>query len=212
MSRNRSILKKLADTPPRGQQGTPGSSNPPQADRIPNPPSINTHELTTEAPPCTCGASSLPRALIAHKAECPWGARYRNFATQKQAAHFMVDVREPSSADHFHVPVDVEAELSSWWRQQAEDEIARTAPKAAEYGSRDLIEIGRDLARAMGLGEIHDQWAAELGIYFYLRGKLARWTEAVVRGETPSDDTLFDIGVYVRMAQRVRAAGGWPTA
>jgi hypothetical protein len=25
-----------------------------------------------------------------------------------------------------------------------------------------------------------------------------------------SDDSLFDIGVYVRMAQRIRHSGGWP--
>jgi hypothetical protein len=32
----------------------------------------------------------------------------------------------------------------------------------------------------------------------------------VLRGDRPSDDTPYDIGVYVRMAQRVRDVGGWP--
>lgn len=103
----------------------------------------------------------------------------------------------------------LEAELSDWWLGLARDEIARTVPKAIEYGSTDLVDIGRDLADCLGR-RVTDEVAAELGIYFYLRGKLARWRDAIIRGERPSDDTLFDIGVYVRMAQRVRVAGGWP--
>lgn len=101
------------------------------------------------------------------------------------------------------------ADLGSWWEGKARDEIERTVPKAVEYGSTDLVDIGRDLARCAGR-EVTDEEAAELGIYFYLRGKLARWTDAVIRGVRVSDDTLFDIGVYVRMAQRVRSHGGWP--
>ena len=33
---------------------------------------------------------------------------------------------------------------------------------------------------------------------------------AIRRGEFVSDDTLFDIGVYVRMVQRMRETGNWP--
>lgn len=100
-------------------------------------------------------------------------------------------------------------ELEQWWGERAEDEIMRTVPKAIEYGSGDLIEIGRDLASLMGR-EVNDQDAAELGIYFYIRGKMARWADAIRRGAPISDDTLFDLGVYTRMAQRVRSHGGWP--
>lgn len=101
------------------------------------------------------------------------------------------------------------AELERWWGERAEDEIVRTVPKAVEYGSGDLVEIGRDLANLMGR-QVTDQEAAELGIYFYMRGKFARWADAIARGVPVSDDTLFDLGVYVRMAQRVRSHGGWP--
>lgn len=101
--------------------------------------------------------------------------------------------------------------LRDWWLDQAHREIAATVPKAEEYGSTDLVEIGRNLATLMGR-EVTDEEAAEIGIYFYLVGKMARWTDAVKRGDRPSDDTLFDIGVYVRMAERVRFAGGWPVA
>lgn len=106
-------------------------------------------------------------------------------------------------------PVSEVDRLAAWWHERARDEIDRTVPKAIEYGSTDLVDIGRDLARCMGR-TVTDQEAAELGIYFYIRGKLARWTDAVVRGEQVSDDSLFDIGVYARMAQRVRSHGGWP--
>ena len=41
-------------------------------------------------------------------------------------------------------------------------------------------------------------------------GKMARWTDAIRTGRRVSDDTLFDLGIYVRMVHRVRAVGGWP--
>jgi hypothetical protein len=101
------------------------------------------------------------------------------------------------------------AELGDWWMDLAKEEVDKVVPKAVEYGALDLIDIGRDLARTAGR-EVSDEEAAEMGIYFYIRGKLARWTDALVRNDRPSDDTLHDLGVYVRMAQRVRATGAWP--
>lgn len=122
-------------------------------------------------------------------------------------------ISDTSSAD----PIDIgrnlakaaEEELAEWWRDKAEAEIDQTVAKAIEYGSTDLIDIGRDLAR-IAKREVSDEEAAEMGIYFYLLGKLSRWRSAIERGDRPSDDTLLDIGVYVRMAQRVRSHGGWP--
>lgn len=104
---------------------------------------------------------------------------------------------------------DEELELRRWWMGLAESEIDRTVPKAVEYSSTDLTDIGHDLARTQGR-EIDDEEAAELGVFFYLRGKVARWVGAMIAGQRVSDDTLFDIGVYVRMAQRIRATGSWP--
>jgi hypothetical protein len=99
--------------------------------------------------------------------------------------------------------------LRNWWYDLAEREVDATVPKAVEYGSTDLIDIGRNIARLSGR-TVSDQEAAEIGIFFYLEGKLARWRSAIAEGRLVSDDTLFDIGVYVRMAQRVRSAGSWP--
>ena len=129
-------------------------------------------------------------------------------------------VRRASLSDH-DLAFDVMAEplnseppapeqvLRRWWNDQADREIEATVPKAIEYGSTDLIDIGRNVASTAGR-DVTDQEAALLGIYFYLEGKLARWRSAIKEGREVSDDTLFDIGVYVRMAQRVRYAGSWP--
>lgn len=99
--------------------------------------------------------------------------------------------------------------LDDWWLATAEDEIERTVPKVREYGATDLIDIGLMLARTMGR-TVDIEEATELGIFFYLIGKIARWQSAIERGDRPSDDTLFDIGVYIRMAQRTRYAGSFP--
>lgn len=100
--------------------------------------------------------------------------------------------------------------LTDWWLDTARAEVQKVAPKAVEYGSTDLVEIGRDIAVMMGWRDLDDEALAELGIYFYLVGKMARWRDAIHRKARVSDDTLHDIGVYVRMAQRVRVVGGWP--
>jgi hypothetical protein len=101
------------------------------------------------------------------------------------------------------------AELADWWRSTAENEIKQTVDKAIEYGSTDLIDIGQAIARVAGR-EIPDSEAAEWGVFFYLEGKLSRWRSAITRGDLPSFDTLLDIGVYARMAQRIRQEGSWP--
>lgn len=106
-------------------------------------------------------------------------------------------------------------ELTDWWLSTASHEIEPMAAKAVEYGAGDLVEIGRKL-RAAGVingadsYEYQRKFDAELGIWFYLVGKMARWASAIEEGRKVSDDTLRDIGVYVRMAQRVRAVGSWP--
>jgi hypothetical protein len=106
-------------------------------------------------------------------------------------------------------PPGAEEQLTEWWLQLAREEIQRTVPKAVEYSATDLADIGHQIARTAGR-KVSDEEAAELGVYFYLVGKLARWTGAVTQGERPSDDTIFDMGVYIRMVQRIRATGGWP--
>lgn len=100
-------------------------------------------------------------------------------------------------------------QLTQWWMNKAQEEIDRTVAKAIEYSATDLIDIGRDMARIAGR-EVDDTQAAELGVLFYARGKLARWVGAAIEGLPVSADTLHDLGVYCRMAQRIREVGSWP--
>lgn len=103
----------------------------------------------------------------------------------------------------------LDTDLGIWWMHQAQEDIGATVPKAIEYGSQDLIDLGRDCAGLLGR-RVTDAEAIEYAVWFYLRGKLARWTAALRRGERVSDDTVFDIGIYAKMVQRVREVGSWP--
>jgi hypothetical protein len=104
-------------------------------------------------------------------------------------------------------------ELTDWYVNKARQEIAPMMPKILEYGGNgravDLINIGRDLAH-IAKREVTDAEAAELGIYFYVVGKLGRWSAAIANGKDVSDDTLHDIAIYIKMVQRIREKGGWP--
>lgn len=106
----------------------------------------------------------------------------------------------------------VKAALADWWVEQANQEMDACIPKAVEYGSTDLAVIGRAQGRLMGRDNLTHEEATELGIFFYLIGKLARWEDAIVHGRRVSDDTLHDASVYIKMQQRNRAVGGWPFA
>jgi hypothetical protein len=128
----------------------------------------------------------------------------------------MSDPLKPFSAlgEAFRQPVPVpldpaEKVLSDWWRSVVEEEISSTVPKAVEYGPNSMIEVGRAMGR-MSHRDLSDQEAIEVACMFYICGKLGRWVDAVAHGKTPSDDTLHDIGVYIKMAQRNRAVGSWP--
>lgn len=101
--------------------------------------------------------------------------------------------------------------LRDWWIDKAQTEVDLVAPKAVEYSAVDLVEYGRTLALIMGRKDhITDEEATEIGIWGYLVGKVARWTGAVKEGRRISDDTIFDILIYSKMAQRNRDVGGWP--
>lgn len=115
------------------------------------------------------------------------------------------------TATHEEAEVRVRMEtLRDWWIDQAHIEAEAVVPKAVEYGANSMIEVGRTMARIQGRTDVSEEEAIELACMFYLMGKLGRWVDAVAEGRRPSDDTIYDIGVYARMAQRVRAVGGWP--
>lgn len=102
-------------------------------------------------------------------------------------------------------------ELFDWWATTARKDAEMVVPKSVEYGSNSLEQVGRKMAQLQGR-EVTKAEALELGCWSYAIGKMERWTDAVMRGETPSIDTLVDLGVYTTMARRIREVGDWPGA
>ncbi len=157
----------------------------------------------------------------------PWLRKIFEPAPGGDAAQIIDAVEELiSQATTYHVPTwtvhgrPIEG-LELWWMQQAQAEVEPLIAKMTEYGGGgravDLTEIGSALRIAgVGFGKEHrgqptEGDTQELGVYFYLVGKFARWTAAIAENRPVSDDTLSDIGIYVRMAQRIRESGGWPS-
>lgn len=101
-------------------------------------------------------------------------------------------------------------ELSRWWKDRVLEEIEAVVPKAIEYGSNSMIEVGRSMARLAGRSDLTDGEAIELACLFYIKGKLGRWLDAAVAGRPVGEDTVYDIGIYIKMAQRSRDVGSWP--
>lgn len=99
--------------------------------------------------------------------------------------------------------------LKSWWLDTAAQEIDALMPKVIEYGASDLRLMGEALLMSMPQcrGKVLPE---ELAIAFYAFGKAARLMGAYADGFEPSADTWHDLGVYARMAQRVRDAKQWP--
>lgn len=164
----------------------------------------------------------------AYRAQFEGGVGTEEPGTVPRSASEIADAYEarvsaPRSTEAKEDPeaADSVSALRGWWEQTAHDEVAGLIAKMVEYGglsrATDLTEIGRHLTEVgvpegplLGSGGVQEGWLQELGIYFYLVGKFARWSAAIQEGRPVSDDTLLDIGIYVRMAQRVRAVGGWP--
>lgn len=97
--------------------------------------------------------------------------------------------------------------VKDWWMKQAEEHADMVTPKMAEYGSRDLVEIGREFSALAGEENLSDEAAYEVGVLFYVRGKVARWSAAVGRGDQVSKDTLDDIVCYTMMVLHNRQEG-----
>lgn len=98
--------------------------------------------------------------------------------------------------------------VQEFWEDQTVQELAGLLPKVQDYGSFDLELIG-DVMRRAGVNS--DMSNVELGIAFYLVGKIARIASAITDGHAPSSDTYHDISVYARMALYARIHGGvWP--
>lgn len=98
------------------------------------------------------------------------------------------------------------SDLELWWSETVADDMARTIPKIQEYGNKDLEAIGAAFAHMQGKTIIQKN-AAIYGCMFYALGKLTRAVAALERGDTPSEDTLFDLSIYAMMARSFRERG-----
>lgn len=98
--------------------------------------------------------------------------------------------------------------LQDWWMDHAMFESEQTVAKMQEYGSKDLIAVGQQVAALANRPPLSEVAAFEIGCLFYLIGKMERAVSAIQRGDTASDDTWFDIAVYAKMVQAKRS-GCW---
>ncbi len=94
--------------------------------------------------------------------------------------------------------------LRKWWIDHATTEADGMITKLDEYGTGDLHEIGAQLAKLNGR-EVTQAQAYELGVMFYLIGKMQRVITAAHLERDASDDTWHDIAVYAKMVLARRA-------
>jgi hypothetical protein len=108
----------------------------------------------------------------------------------------MTPFNEEATAEH----------VRHWWLGHAEYEIDGMLEKLMEYGTGDLHEIGRQLMEIGAAGDLDDpQTCYELGVLFYVVGKVQRALTAARLGAAASDDTWHDLAVYAKMVLAGRA-------
>lgn len=121
---------------------------------------------------------------------------------------------EHKTARQAEIEATVE-DISDWWRDHADVNIRKTAPKAAEYGAADLDIMATAMVALAGdkLDGATDDEKMQYGRYaacaFYALGKAARIFGALERGVLPNPDSEFDLEIYSVMMARVRETGRW---
>lgn len=128
----------------------------------------------------------------------------------KSFAEMIDDFKEPTerSAELNNLSPELD-EVRVWWAETAFADGLLVVEKYQEYGNTALLEVGHQVAAVAGR-KVTDGEAQELGIWFFMVGKMARWKTAILKGERASKDTLDDLAVYATMARRVHEAGSWP--
>lgn len=103
-------------------------------------------------------------------------------------------------------------DIQVWWESQANKDAVLVSEKFKEYGTTALSDLGYQMAELMGWDRPSRQEAQELAVYYFMLGKMARWKNALLRGEGVSNDTLTDLACYAMIARKARHSGGWPNA
>lgn len=104
--------------------------------------------------------------------------------------------------------------IEEWMRKTFEDDLRRCRAKALEYGSADLVIMGKAMEALLPQGDSldHDsreRAGLEMAIGFYLMGKTARLFGAWNKAREPAEDTWHDGTIYSLMARYVRENGSW---
>jgi hypothetical protein len=99
-------------------------------------------------------------------------------------------------------------ELMEWWKEQTEAELTMLLPKVSSYGAVDLEIIGHAMAGIAGL-ELTVSQTEQMGIAFYLLGKVTRILSSLQAGQQPNPDSWTDAAVYARMGLRANENGSW---
>lgn len=107
-------------------------------------------------------------------------------------------------------PEDPNERIFRQYLHQLVDEIVdNTAPKAREYGTTELAQLGATLSHVAGVQVSNYSHATQNAVWFYASGKLARWTAAVARQQQPSRDTVYDLLIYCLMWLKIHETGEW---
>lgn len=101
-----------------------------------------------------------------------------------------------------------------WWDKVSSADLIHALEKRDEYGSADLIIMGRAMQELFpGKADMDPESlrrvGVEMAIAFYNLGKAARAIGAYAKGSVPKDDTWHDGVVYSMMVRHVREFGGW---
>lgn len=154
----------------------------------------------------------------------PPGGRTNNVRTWPHAdMEAMIEANGADSQRLAERAQELADQIVDWWNLASASDAAAAAAKSTEYGGAgaaiDLVWLGEQLADMRG-GVNGTNWltgrersaqeATELGIFFYVLGKVARWKAAILEGRPVSDDTIKDLHTYTMMARYNREHGSWP--
>jgi len=103
----------------------------------------------------------------------------------------------------------VTSQIETWLRAQFEQDLADLLVKAKEYGSSDLVVMGKAMGALVPSTAGNQAREIELAIGHYALGKVSRLFGAWEKGQNPTIDRWKDLTAYSMMARYVRANGEW---
>jgi hypothetical protein len=99
--------------------------------------------------------------------------------------------------------------FAEWWHEYIDEVAPAVAEKARNYGTNSLEQIGSLIPTARG-DRADLPTSLEIGCFVYAYGKMQRVADAVLRGDSPAEDSWHDLMVYCAMALYIRHERRWP--